>query len=216
MWEFIDKIIYINLDHRQDRRDIMSKFFEEGKIPLEKVVRFPAIKRSYGPLGCLSSHTEVLRIAKMNRWKNVLVLEDDLKWSNFEEGYVKLEKLTKLPNWDVIMLAGWYVKYDFPRVFEAYNAGAYLVNQSYIDVLLKNREFSLSKLKNSIGFNFRKPLYNADVFWNKLINVDKWYCVYPCICYQVDGFSDNEHRVVESSRIIGVYDSQVRKDVYNK
>ena len=69
---------------------------------------------------------------------------------------------------------------------------------------------------NAPGFNFRKPLYNADVFWNKLINVDKWYCVYPCICYQVDGFSDNEHRVVESSRIIGVYDSQVRKDVYNK
>jgi hypothetical protein len=37
MWDFVDKVIYINLDHRQDRRDIMTKFFENAKIPLEKV-----------------------------------------------------------------------------------------------------------------------------------------------------------------------------------
>ena len=214
MWEFIDKIIYINLDHRQDRRDIMSKFFEEGQIPLEKVVRFSAIKRSYGPLGCLESHKEVLRIAKQNEWKNVLVLEDDLTWSNFEEGYAKLEELAKLPKWDAIMLAGWYHKYDFPRVFDAYNAGAYLVNGHYVDKLLKNREYSVGKLANGIGFDFRNPKYYADAYWNELISIDTWYCIYPCLCYQVDGFSDNGGRVIESSRIIGLYDAKVKKEVY--
>lgn len=214
MWEFIDKIIYINLDHREDRRKIMSTFFEEGKIPIEKVVRFPAIKRSYGPLGCLESHTEVLRIAKRNGWENVLVLEDDLKWSNFEEGYAKLEELSKLPKWDVIMLAGWYAKYDLPRVFDAYNAGAYLVNGHYIDRLLTNRAYSVGKLANGIGFDCRNPKYFADAYWNNLIAVDTWYCIYPCLCYQVDGFSDNGRRVIESSKIIGIYDSKVRKDVY--
>ncbi|NDB81832.1 MAG: glycosyl hydrolase family 25, partial [Alphaproteobacteria bacterium] len=44
MWEFVDKVIYINLDHRQDRRDIMKLFFEKGQIPEDKIVRFPAIK----------------------------------------------------------------------------------------------------------------------------------------------------------------------------
>jgi len=214
MWEFIDKIIYINLDHRQDRRDIMSKFFEEGQIPLEKVVRFSAIKRSYRPLGCLESHTEVLRIAKQNEWKNVLVLEDDLTWSNFEEGYAKLEELTKLPKWDAIMLAGWYHKYDFPRVFDAYNAGAYLVNGHYIDRLLTNRAYSVGKLANGIGFNNKNPKYYADAYWNELISIDTWYCIYPCLCYQVDGFSDNGGRVIESSRIIGIYDAKVKKEVY--
>ena len=214
MWEFIEKIIYINLDHRQDRRDIMSKFFEEGQIPLEKVVRFSAIKRSNGPLGCLESLTEVLRIAKKNGWKNVLVLEDDLTWSNFKEGYANLKELTKIPKWDVIMLAGWYAKYEFPRVFDAYNAGAYLVNGQYIDTLLKNREYSVRKLANGIGFDINNPKYFADAYWNECMRVDTWYCVYPCLCYQVDGFSDNGGRFIDSSRIIGIYDAKVKKEVY--
>jgi glycosyl transferase family 25 len=214
MWEFIDKIIYINLDHRQDRRDVMSKFFKEGQIPLDKVVRFSAIRRSFAPLGCVESHTEVLRIAKSNAWKNVLILEDDLAWANFEEGYAKLEELTKLPKWDVIMLAGWYARHDFPRIFESYNAGAYLVNEHYIDKLLSNRSYSANKLSSGIGFDRRNPKYYADAYWNHLIAIDTWYCIYPCLCYQIDGFSDNGGRVIESSRIIGLYDSKVRKDVY--
>ena len=214
MWEFIDKIIYINLDHREDRRNIMSKFFEEGQIPLEKVVRFPAIKRSFGALGCLESHAEVLRIAKKSGWKNVLILEDDLAWSDFEEGYAKLKELSKLPNWDVIMLAGWYAKHDFPRVLKAHNTGAYLVNEHYIDKLLANRSYSANRLANGVGFNYRRPKYHADEYWNELISIDNWYCIYPCLCYQVDGFSDISARVIESSKIIGLYDSEVRKDVY--
>jgi glycosyl transferase family 25 len=193
----------------------MSKFFEEGQIPLEKVVRFSAIKRKYAPLGCVESHREVLRIAKKNGWKNTLVLEDDLVWSSFKEGYAKLEDLTKLPKWDVIMLAGWYNKYEFPRVFEAYNAGAYLIHSDYIDRLLKNREYSVYKLSNGIGFNHKNPKYYADAYWNELIQKDNWYAVYPCLCYQVDGFSDNGGRVIQSSKVIGIYDPKVRKDVYN-
>ena len=27
MWEFVDKVVYINLDHREDRRQVMQKFF---------------------------------------------------------------------------------------------------------------------------------------------------------------------------------------------
>jgi glycosyl transferase family 25 len=153
MWDFINKIIYINLEHREDRRKIMEKFFDDTKIPLDKVVRFSAIKRSHGELGALESHTEILKLAKENCWKNILILEDDLEIFHFEEGYKQLEDLVKLSKWDVIMLAGWYHKYEFPRVFEAYNAGAYLIHSDYIETLLKNREYSVSKLSNGIGFN---------------------------------------------------------------
>jgi glycosyl transferase family 25 len=72
MWEFIDKIIYINLDDREDRRLVMKSFFERGNIPLEMVVRFPAIKRSRGALGCAESHMEVLKLANKENWKNIL------------------------------------------------------------------------------------------------------------------------------------------------
>jgi hypothetical protein len=216
MWEFVDKFIYINLNHRQDRRDIMSKFFNEGQIPLKKVVRFPAIKCSYGQLGCLESHTGALKLAKKEGWKNVIILEDDMEWVDFKEGYSRLVECTKLPDWNVILLVGWYYQYKFPRIFESNNAGAYLVNESYRDTLLKNREFSLNKLKRGVGFDYKNPKYYADVYWSELMKKDIWYGLHPSICRQVDGFSDINNRFVEVSKVVGVYSEAVRKTVYNK
>jgi len=216
MWDFVDKFIYINLDHRQDRRDIMSKFFEEGQIPLEKVVRFPAIRRSYGQLGCLESHTEVLKLANKEGWKNILILEDDMEWVDFKEGYSRLADLTKLPDWNVILLVGWYYEHSFPRIYFSNNAGAYLVKEEYRDTLLKNRETAVYKLKRGIGFNWRNPKYHTDVYWSELMRKDVWYGLHPCICRQVDGFSDINNKNVESSKVIGIFDTKVRKTVYNK
>jgi GR25 family glycosyltransferase involved in LPS biosynthesis len=215
MWEFVDKVIYINLDHRKDRREIMSKFFEKGQIPLDKVVRFSAIHNKKGNLGCLQSHTEVLSIAKKEGWKNVLILEDDLEWTeDFEEGYKKLEELVKLPKWDVIMIVGAYLKYDFPRIFQSCNTGGYLVNSEFYDTLLENRENAVNNLKSDIGFNFDSSNNNADIYWCKLMPISNWYGLYPCICRQVDGYSDIVKRVVESSKVVGIYTSEIKREVY--
>jgi len=214
MWEFLDKVIYINLEHRDDRRNIMDKFFEDTRMPLDKVVRFPGIKRSYGQLGALESHMEVLKLAKQNGWKNTLVLEDDLEIFNFEEGYTQLEELVKLPNWDVIMLCGWYWNFNFPRIYNAANCGAYLVNENYIDKLLQNRINALNSLSKGIGFNFKNPKFNADMCWKVLQKVDTWYGIQPCLCRQVDGFSDINQRVIESSKVIGEGTHEIKKEVY--
>lgn len=217
MWEFVDKVIYINLDHREDRRNIMKEFFEKSNIPFEKIARFSAIKRSRGALGCLESHMEVLKLANREKWKNVLILEDDLKWSeNFQKNYNKLEELAKLPNWDVIMLAGWYSEYNFPRIFKANNTGAYLVNERYRGKLLDNRTRAFNKFSNGVGFNFDNIRFNADVSWHEIMKSDNWYGLNPCICYQIDGFSDITNRVTESSKVIGIFDEKVKKEVYNK
>lgn len=204
MWEFIDKIVYINLDHREDRRKIMKDFFEKGQIPEDKVIRFPAIQTSKGCIGCLRSHTAVLQMAKDNKWKNVLILEDDLEWLDFEKGYEELKKLIELPKWDIIQLVGWYVKYDFPRVYETMNAGAYIVNSEYYDILLQNRHESLKLLTSFRGLIKTIP-YTADVYWNKLACKDTWYCLYPCMCRQVDIYSDNSNIVYRQSEVNGIY-----------
>jgi len=214
MWEFVDKFIYINLDHRQDRRDIMAKFFEEGQIPLEKVVRFSAIKNPYRQLGCLESHMEVLKLAKKEGWKNILILEDDMEWVDFKKGYSRLVEFIKLPAWDVILLVGWYYEHNFPRIYFSNNAGAYLVKEMYRDTLLKNRETAVYKLKRGIGFDFKNPKYYADVYWSELMKKDIWYGLHPSICRQVDGFSDISNRIVESSKVVGVFNESVRKSVY--
>jgi glycosyl transferase family 25 len=216
MWEFIDKAIYINLDSRPDRLVIMNKFFEDSKIPLEKVHRFSAIKRNKGQLGCVESHMQVLKLAKKEGWKNVLVLEDDLKILNFEEGYKKLEEIVNFPKWDVVMLTGWYWEYSFPRIFRASNTGAYLVNGDYIDKLLENRETSVLKMSSqrNVGFSKSTTKYNADMYWNELQKIDVWYGINPCLAYQVDGFSDINKKIIESSKIVGIANSETKKQVY--
>jgi glycosyl transferase family 25 len=214
MWEFVDKVIYINLDHRQDRREIMSSFFNDAQIPLDKVIRFSAIRRSSGALGCSESHMNVLKLAKDNGWKNILILEDDLKILNFEDGYKKLEELVRLPKWDVIMLTGWYYEYDFPRVYGAGNSGAYLVNENYIDTLLKNRIKTVKDFNNKVFRLVFKRSVNADVSWSTLQKQDLWYGIQPCLCNQVDGFSDINNTLIKSSQIVGVYDDKIHKSVY--
>jgi glycosyl transferase family 25 len=214
MWEFVDKVVYINLEHREDRRIIMSKFFKDTQIPLEKIIRFSAVKRDSPILGCVESHMKVLRMAKDNKWKNVLVLEDDLEVVDFEQSYKKLEELARLPKWDVIMLTGWYYTYDLPRIYSAGNTGGYLVNGEYIDTLLQNRTESVNGFKNFFGFSKSKLMYSADVYWAKLQKKDVWYGIEPCLCRQVDGFSDIGGKIVESSKIMGIYDDKIHKSVY--
>ena len=205
MWEFIDKVVYINLEHRQDRRDIMKEFFEKGQIPEDKVVRFNAIKRENGQIGATYSHAEVLKLAKQNGWKNVLICEDDLEWTNFEEGYAKLEEYVKLPKWDVIMLVGWYVKHDLPRIYSAGNAGCYLVNSTYYDTLLVNRLWSI---RNMEGFGkFLKPFwkFTLDVAWCDLMRRNIWYGIYPCICRQKNTYSDISKITYNASGVEGIF-----------
>lgn len=205
MWEFIDKIVYINLDHRQDRRDIMTKFFEKGQIPLEKVQRFSAIKQKEGDLGCTMSHTAVLELAKRNGWKNVLILEDDLEWLNFEEGYKQLEDLVSKPDWNVIMLTGWYKDFKFPRIYSAANTGAYLVNSNYYDILLSNRRNAIRCKTSWVKFTTSAPWkWNTDVGWCNLMRRDVWYGIYPCICCQTNTYSDISKVTYNAAGVHGI------------
>ena len=76
MFEFIEHVVYINLEHRKDRRENIEK--ELSIFSSEKVQRFDAIHEpKRGHLGCSKSHIEVLKLAIKFGWKNYLVVEDD-------------------------------------------------------------------------------------------------------------------------------------------
>ena len=217
MWEFLDKIIYINLDEREDRREIMSSFFEKGQIPSDKIQRFSAIKHEIGAVGASLSHIAVLKLAKTSGWKNILILEDDVEW--VESKYDEIENLMK-QSWDVFMLGGSYVEQEGIKIKYAYSAYSYIVREHYYDKLLHNFEEGLKlKLdKKSIGISKQirdriyKELVNKDVFhsfdsyWMKLQIKDNWIGILACkhvhtfsnvsntINYPIiDGFINTEH-----------------------
>ena len=93
MLEYIEKVVYINLEHRTDRKELIEK--ELSIFHSEKVIRFNAIKEDNGHIGSSKSHIEVLKLSIKNDWKNVLIVEDDASWHNLENGYPIFEKLIK-------------------------------------------------------------------------------------------------------------------------
>ena len=185
-FNFVDKIVYINLEERTDRKEGIEN--ELCFINSDKIIRFNAIKDKMGIIGCVKSHITVLEMAIENNWKNCLILEDDMEWKNFDSNYPVLEKLIE-NDYDVIILGGIYLQYNKTtlKCNHAITTTAYLINNSYYSKLLQNFKDGLElRSKCSETDN----TYNLDEYWNKLIKKDNWYVVVPNLSIQKADFSD--------------------------
>ena len=192
-WDFVDKIIYINLEDRTDRRQEIEKELKNAHVPPHKILRLNAIRDSPGHIGCSKSHILALEMAMKNGWKNVLILEDDAMWNKFEKGYERLRQLVQEhPDFDVITLGnvGATFDNDTGRLYDAQTATAYLVNRSYYKVLHDNFEEGLKNLlitktmkTNGERFPYEQK-YCLDQYWKILQKKDKWYIVNPALMIQ--------------------------------
>jgi glycosyl transferase family 25 len=210
-WTFVDKVVYINADARQDRRDIMDKFFREGQIPLSKVGRFSAIMtEKNGFIGCAKSHIGVLELAKQNQWKSVLVLEDDLEWIDFLKKYGKLDILGN-KKYDALMLTGAYIDVkNEENVKMSLYTNAYIVKEHYYDTLIQNFKEGIEKKIQAFEektvreyLDIFAHVFNVDVYWSKLQYKDNWLCVNPPICQQVASYSNINNQTIQQSWFVG-------------
>ena len=72
MTHHIDKIMYINLNRRTDRREQIENELTVMGL-MDKSIRFEAIDRpGKGIVGCTYSHLECLKYARDQKWKNVV------------------------------------------------------------------------------------------------------------------------------------------------
>ena len=108
----LDAIIYINLEARNDRKDLLMKELEKLKTDMSKVHKVSCVYMpKNGHKGCIQSHILALNMIKMNNWNRVLILEDDAELNMTPETInslinKSLEELDKnYPEWNVIMLA---------------------------------------------------------------------------------------------------------------
>jgi glycosyl transferase family 25 len=184
-WSFVDKVLYINLEERKDRKAQIKK--ELLKVmPKEKIFRFNAIKDSFGHIGCTKSHIACLEIAINNKYKNILIMEDDAIFNNYEEGYKLLKKLAKNP-YDVITLGNVGAEFDKKtyKLKSGQTTTAYLVNSHYFQTLLDNYKEGLKLLQET----FKMEKYCLDQYWKLLQKKDNWFIVHPALCIQSAGFS---------------------------
>jgi len=199
MFEFIEKVVYINLENRQDRRVSIEK--ELSIFPKEKVLRFNAIRHYKGYIGCSMSHIAVLEMALREKWSNVLIVEDDAAWTNFSQGYLILQSLVSKP-YDVILLGCHTANIDSVyRVRSALSLTGYLVNQAYYETLLKNFKEGLEQfLKHSHYAKY----FALDRYWHPLLSKDRWYAIKPNMMYQKASYSDTDRKFTDHTRKFGI------------
>ena len=194
MFEFVDKVVYINLEDRTDRKEQIENELQKY-FPIEKIQRFNAIKHQHGGVGCVQSHIAILEMAIQNNWSNYLVVEDDAMWSNFQKGYPLLEQLIQ-KSYDVITLGTAHAIYSPElKLFSGQTTTAYIIQQHYYRTLLANFKEGCNLLIQTGNWS----IYALDQYWKRLQQKDNWYCVIPSLMIQAPSYSDIERRQVNYS-----------------
>lgn len=189
----IDKIFYINLDFRQDRKAELESEIEKMGLT-EKLERFSAFNMpGKQSVGCGMSHIAVLKMARERGYKNVLILEDDFM---FVVDKTTLENsLTNLfdnVDFDVCMcsyLLNNSEASEWPflkKVLAAQTTAGYIIHHTFYDKLIDLYEWAMPILDNT-GEHW---IYAVDQIWKRLQPESKWYCFTDRIGKQRPGYSD--------------------------
>lgn len=200
--KYFDKIFVINLDKRPDRyqtfQDEMSKYGIEG------VERFSAVDGSstgilnnrilQGEIGVLMSHLEIIKKCKSEGLKNVLILEDDLY---FTDEIKKLDDyMSVVPeDWNFIYFGGNHV----------YGPQPTKINDK---VLKLNFTVALhcvainSNLFDLIEKTLPEMSKPVDVYYAELHKQYPSYGFYPNIAKQKPGYSNIQNGMVDYGYLI--------------
>jgi GR25 family glycosyltransferase involved in LPS biosynthesis len=194
----IDRIIYINLDSREDRRSEIESVLHNYSLT-DRSERFSAIYRAppMGIAGCGYSHLAVLKLAKERKYKRVFILEDDFVFT--VSGKVLEQKLqtlfdSKETTFDVFMLSYNLIQWrsipdqaDYIRILSAETASGYIVSEHYYDTLIQLYETNIPLLEQT-GSHW---IYANDQIWKELQKRDTWLGFALPIGKQRASFSDN-------------------------
>ena len=195
---YFDKIYCINLDRREDRWD--ETLVELNKWGLSDYIsRYSAIDGNTlnndttinnGELGILNTHINIISEAKENNYKNILILEDDIE---FTEEIKNLDEYMSLipSDWDMIYFGGNHNKHmgkqinflndKIIKLNETYGIHCMSINNSIYDLIL-----NLIKRKE-------KPI---DVYYADIQKSYNCYGFNPSIALQRESFSDIQNKNV--------------------
>lgn len=209
--------IFINLDHRVDRRECTEK--ELAKIHIREPERFAAISNDIsGAIGCSMSHIACLEKAIQRNYPWVFICEDDIHFTDPDVLLQSLDLFYKnfvlhpQRKWSVLLIAAnnagpvcFYPHCCIPQkknqpfvvqIQRCFTTTGYIVHQSYYKELLDNMREGVSLLLREYAQNKMAPpsvglnLHALDVYWMKLQRKDTWYLLVPLTVSQYAGQSD--------------------------
>ena len=198
---------YINLDHREDRRQNVRK--ELKGLGISNPNRFPAIKNElHGGIGCGMSHVGVLKNAKQKGWDYVIVMEDDIVFHDPEETKRKINRVINSDiTWDVIIVGSVvsepteYINDDCVRALGGMiTAIMYIVKRHYYDTLIDLWSKDMHSFQNAILQNSGRRnetidaiygKYAIDQTWKKLQKRDTFLSIIPHKVWQFEENNDS-------------------------
>ena len=183
---YFDKIYCINLDRRTDRWKSVEAEFKKMNID---VVRYSAIDgdnidfsisndltenqlsdkgliENRNSLACLLSHLEIIKEAKLNNYKRILIFEDDVLFSkDFKNEIKKIEEL----DWKLLYLgasqfnwSGIDTSKKYYRCNKTLGTFAYAIDSSIYDKLInlfEKKEKSVDNLLSDIQKKHKDDCY---------------------------------------------------------
>jgi len=207
LFDYFDKVYCVNLDRREDRFENFKK--EVEKYNLGEFERFSAYDGKTidmskyntglnpGELGLVLSNMEIIKNAKLNNLKNILIVEDDCKFTdevlNIETYFNLLPK-----NWDMLYMGGNHnthmrikppdnINEKVIKLHSTYSTHFVGINSTVFDHI----EIILKKLS--------EPLDVSYVRLQKIFNV---YSFYPAIAKQIVDFSDIQNKITDYNWLI--------------
>ena len=194
--------IYINLDHRTDRKEHIENLLNKTDLDKSKILRFSAIKKSPGWKGCLSSHIKCLETCKeKNIEGNILILEDDFTF--IEDLLLVNNRLKEFFNnfikFDVLHLSPRYANIsdtkniNIKKMNSGLDSGGYIINNKHIDKLLEKFYKCEKESINAEGYSHNLRL---DICWHEVQYKNNWYCFTNTIGKQIGSYSDIENKYV--------------------
>lgn len=200
MSHHIDKIFYINLDKRTDRREQIEQELATHGLEAERFAGIPTF--GCGMIGCGYSHLSVLKLARERGYKNVLILEDDFQFvvskEEMENSFQQFFDAS-IP-YDVLMISYVIQKSadvpDYPflkKVLDGQTTSGYLVNHHYYDVIIQLYEWAIPLLEQT-RMHWE---YAIDMVWKRLQPEGQWFHFTQRLGKQRPSYSDNTMRYEE-------------------
>lgn len=194
--EYFDKIYCINLDRRKDRWEETIKELDKWGIS-DEVERYSAVdgsllenpyKVNNGELGLIETHLKIIKEAKDKNYKNVLILEDDIEFTdeikNINNYFAMLPK-----KWDILWFGANHNKHMGNKINlinekiikcnKAYSTHCIAFNNSIYDLVI---ELLLRRQKA------------VDVYYSEIQNGYDCYSFHPSIALQRASYSDIQNK----------------------
>ena len=182
--------LYINLDHRTDRRAEIESELTKLSIPHE---RLSASSHAVGAIGCTLSHIRALQRALELDVDVLWVLEDDFVILNPNMQAI----VESAPDFDVFLggFNGHCTHYQgqYARVHNSQTTSCYIVKKRFIPTLLQTFQESLECFQKDVN----PHKYALDMYWKRLQPKSLWLTTPNRLGKQRKSYSDIEKRVTD-------------------